>query len=414
MVKTGTYTKRGVERKAYEIVPSEAEIVKKIFDLFTEDGCGGVRIAKYLNEKGYRTHKGNQWSYSTVNNMLRNPVYTGFLCYHKTSVPLGGGKRVRIKDSNEWIFSKEKIPDIAIISEEQFKKAQKIKKARCDKNKQCEEINKEYFKYQTKGDMLFIGYITCGGCLSKLSTRSSKREMKMEDGSKGFTRYNYYACRNSSCGRDCNCKKKSYKSNTIEEPVLNEIYNYLDLLEEKDLKEYVRRIHNDNNNNEGKKIGELEKNIKELKRKNDLLKSEIIKVITGESNFSRELLSQVIEENKNQIEQKEKEKKDLEQIKRKKEIDFEEMIKVKSIIPKWKEVLKNANIGKKKMMLASIIKEIIVYDDRIDIKLRIGFNEFVDTARKLNINTIKNGDSFCFDNLCNSGTNNSNSNMGSF
>ena len=90
------------------------------------------------------------------------------------------------------------------------------------------------------------------------------------------------------------------------------------------------------------------------------------------------------------------------------------MIKVKSIIPKWKEVLKNANIGKKKMMLASIIKEIIVYDDRIDIKLRIGFNEFVDTARKLNINTIKNGDSFCFDNLCNSGTNNSNSNMGSF
>ena len=34
MVKTGILTKRGVERKTYQIVPTEAEIVKKIFNLF--------------------------------------------------------------------------------------------------------------------------------------------------------------------------------------------------------------------------------------------------------------------------------------------------------------------------------------------------------------------------------------------
>lgn len=88
MKKTGVFSKRGVERKTYEIVDIEAKIVRKIFDLFTEEGYGGIRIAKYLNERGYKTHKGNEWSYSTINNMLRNPVYTGFLCFHKTSVPL--------------------------------------------------------------------------------------------------------------------------------------------------------------------------------------------------------------------------------------------------------------------------------------------------------------------------------------
>ena len=32
MVKTGIFTKRGVERKTYEIIPTEAEIVKTIFN----------------------------------------------------------------------------------------------------------------------------------------------------------------------------------------------------------------------------------------------------------------------------------------------------------------------------------------------------------------------------------------------
>lgn len=89
MVKTGVFSKRGVERKTYEVVPSEAKIVKLIFDLFTEQGYGGIRIAKYLNEKGYKTHKGNSWGYSTINTMLRNPIYTGYLCFQKSSVPIG-------------------------------------------------------------------------------------------------------------------------------------------------------------------------------------------------------------------------------------------------------------------------------------------------------------------------------------
>jgi Site-specific recombinases, DNA invertase Pin homologs len=88
LVKSGVFSKRGVERKTYEIIPTEAEIVKTIFNLFTESGYGGMRIAKYLNEKGCKTHKGYQWSYSTINNMLKNPIYIGHLSYNKTTVPI--------------------------------------------------------------------------------------------------------------------------------------------------------------------------------------------------------------------------------------------------------------------------------------------------------------------------------------
>ncbi len=401
MIKTGVYTKRGVERKTYEVVPSEAEIVKKIFNLYTEEGYGGMRIAKYLNNKGYKTHKGLDWSYNTINIMLRNPIYIGYLCFHKTSVPIGGGKRKRVTNKKDWIFSKERIPEFQIISEEQFEKAQEIKQARKNINKQCEEKNKEYFKYQTKGNILFTGYIICGGCGAKLTTRSSKRKIKLEDGSIGYTKYSYYACNNNSSDRKCTCKQKSHKSNTIEEPILNEIYKYFDLLETRDLSEYVRKIHKNTNDNEGKQIRELEKNIKECFNKNDMLKEEIINIITGKSNFSRELISELIEENKQKIEEYEKQKRGLEILKRQKEINFEQTMKVKKMIPDWKEILKKCSIERKKMILATIIKEIIVYDDKIDIFLRISLNEFIRMAKKFDINKIKEKDLTFFENLCN-------------
>ena len=80
------------------------------------------------------------------------------------------------------------------------------------------------------------------------------------------------------------------------------------------------------------------------------------------------------------------------------------MLKVKSMIPDWKEILKNCSIEKKKMILSSIIKEIIVYDNKIDVHLRISFKEFLETAKKLDISKIKGMDSKVFENMSNTRT----------
>ena len=208
-------------------------------------------------------------------------------------------------------------------------------------------------------------------------------------------------CSNKACGRECSCQKKSHKNNCIEEPVLNEIYQYFDLLEKRDLSETLRKIHKNTNDNEGKQIRELEKNIKEYSNKNDLLKEEIMNVITGKSTFTRELISELMEENKQKIENFQKQKIRLEHLKKQKEVDFEQMLKMKSMIPDWKEVLKNASCERKKMILSAMIKEIVVYDHKIDIHLRISFNEFLRTAQKLG--SGKN--SKFAKNLCNTRTN---------
>ena len=61
------------------------------------------------------------------------------------------------------------------------------------------------------------------------------------------------------------------------------------------------------------------------------------------------------------------------------------------MIPNWKEILKNDTT--EKMILSSIIKDVVVYDDKIDIHLRINFKEFSETAKeldeKLRFNVLK-------------------------
>ena len=41
------------------------------------DGKGKAAIAKYLNERGYRTRRGGKFTTTTFENMLKNQKYIG-------------------------------------------------------------------------------------------------------------------------------------------------------------------------------------------------------------------------------------------------------------------------------------------------------------------------------------------------
>lgn len=384
LVKNGVFTKRGVERKVLKKIPLEAEIVKKIFDLTTEEGYGGIRIANYLNEHNIKTHKDNTWSANAVNRLIKNPIYTGHLVYGKTSVPIGGGKRKR-QEKSKWIYSNEIDPSIVIVSKEQFEKAQQIKSNRNQKNTKG--------IYQTKG-LLFTGYIICGSCGRKLTTRSNKRKN---------IAYRYYACNVRTDGRkECNCRKKSHKSNCIEEPILKIIYSYLDKMEQKDLTEEVKRNYKRINKIEEGRRKELERKIKECNSKRKLLKDEIIRIIQGKSSFTRKMIIDLLQENENRKQKLIKQKLELEKTEKQKQYKFEELMRTRQFIPDWKQEFKELSQEKKKMLLASIIHKIIVNDDNIEVQLEMSAQEFF------------KGNDENFENLCDSGTNTIDTNMGTF
>ena len=60
-----------------QVVPEEAEIVRKIFELYVQ-GNGVRKIKRYLEEHGTKTVTGKtEWSTSTIDRMLSNEKYTG-------------------------------------------------------------------------------------------------------------------------------------------------------------------------------------------------------------------------------------------------------------------------------------------------------------------------------------------------
>lgn len=69
---------------ALHVVPEEAEVVRRLFRLYTEHGWGGVRIVQLLNHERVPTAMGlvGRWSLAVVAKILRNPVYAGRVRSH--------------------------------------------------------------------------------------------------------------------------------------------------------------------------------------------------------------------------------------------------------------------------------------------------------------------------------------------
>lgn len=66
-----------------QIVPEEAEIVRRVFRLY-QDGFGTQVIAKHLNRDGLLTRQGKPWIRNSVVLVLKNYAYTGNLVLQRT------------------------------------------------------------------------------------------------------------------------------------------------------------------------------------------------------------------------------------------------------------------------------------------------------------------------------------------
>lgn len=106
---------------------AEAEIVKKIFDLYVHQRMGLRRIAKKLANQGLSRKDGTSIPTRTINTVLCNPKYKGYYCGRKTEKLDMGEKYVRRNlPESEWVlYRDESIP--VIVSEELWDEASKIR-----------------------------------------------------------------------------------------------------------------------------------------------------------------------------------------------------------------------------------------------------------------------------------------------
>ena len=378
-IKSGTYTKKGVERQKLVIVEKEADVIRKIFELYTVYGYGVGRIAKYLNNKKIKPKRGKLWGISTISSILSNPIYMGYPAYNRRTTKNAHTKRKL--PFEDWILPKERIDELVIISEEIWYKTKKIKDSRNRYVKNDDDIiiNKPF---QTKSDLLFIGLLKCGECgYSFMTSESKKRKRNGEE-----VKYMYYRCSSARFTNSCNLNKKSISKEKLEKPILDTIFDFLNNIEKMDLSDEIRNNMQSNQQKEKNELRKCEEEIVEIENNINTLKQEVVKSLSGKSNFTPELLNELLEEKNNELKQVQLRKSDLETILIRKDIEQKDILKVKNMIPNWKEEFENADVEMKKMLLTEFIKEIRIYNDKIEIDFLFEINNYIKTNVTLNEN----------------------------
>lgn len=187
-------------QKGYKLVPDleESKVLKLIFELYT-NSMGIRNICKYLDSLGIKPRNSQNWSTSTIRDILKNPVYTGKILWHKTYSTkttkdgIVKSKRHRNKD-NFYTFDGIHSP---LISDDIFQKAQNI----LLQNSHT-PVNNLLLKNP------FAGILYCNLCGKAIVRRFVNNK------------YQYLMCNNP------NCQNNSTDLKTIENCILNVIENY--------------------------------------------------------------------------------------------------------------------------------------------------------------------------------------------
>lgn len=132
----------------------EAKVIRQMYKWYTEEGFGGAKIANMLNERGIKTKRGNNWSQNSICRILTNEIYIGKIINGKEEIAdfLTGQRKE--KDESEWLVTIR--PELRIIDDEIFDKAQEILKGRHDSFKMTHE--------RQSNKHLFSTVIKCKDC----------------------------------------------------------------------------------------------------------------------------------------------------------------------------------------------------------------------------------------------------------
>lgn len=164
------------KRQEFEVVPTEADVVRKIFQLYN-GGWGYKRIANYLTDEGIPTPRMSekqrkdeagednkikaklQWSIVSVQGILDNDFYIGTLRQGKyTRKKINGADRKRDEDDHIVIENHHQ----AIVDYRTFAATRALREKRTTSN----------YRGIKKYDNTYSGFLECGDCGSPMFSMS--------------------------------------------------------------------------------------------------------------------------------------------------------------------------------------------------------------------------------------------------
>lgn len=262
-VEKGRLNKKNKPVKDLEIDPEEAAIVREIFERTVYEGAGSFVMANELNERGIRTHHGAKFNALTVNRILAERQYTGYLITKDVTSPF--------------------LPELQIITQELFNEAQVIVEQRKRKNADWRNIPR-----QNSTGALLGGNLYCATCGSRMTSSNPGKGAKRE--------YAEYLCYMGANHRIECSGQRAYVAKRVERLVIQVTGLLLDSIRdtpkdasiEKRMKEEIKALSD--------RVKDAKKKADNAAQEQKNLEQEVAKSLMGKSRFNPEMLSRLIEE----------------------------------------------------------------------------------------------------------------------
>ena len=164
-------------RKEIELVPTEADVVRRIFRLYNEKGWGYKKIANHLTEQGIPTPRMSEkqrkdamgqdnkirarvaWSIVSVQGILDNDFYIGTFRAHKYTRRKINGSDIRLDAGDNVVIENHHQP---IIDYRTFATTRALREKRSRSN----------YRGVKKYDNVYSGFLECGDCGSPMFSMS--------------------------------------------------------------------------------------------------------------------------------------------------------------------------------------------------------------------------------------------------
>ena len=132
---------------------TEAQVVRRIFDLYANQQMGIRRISQTLLDEGFTSRKGNAFNVLTIRHILCNPKYKGWYCANKSQTVDYRSKRKIFLDESEWVmYPDPSVP--AIVSEELWDRANALYKRRSEQMMSHQSAAEFHNRYPYSGKII--------------------------------------------------------------------------------------------------------------------------------------------------------------------------------------------------------------------------------------------------------------------
>ena len=343
--KQGRFNKGNHEVNEILIDDNEASVVRKIFELYVTKGYGSQRISTYLHDMGISNRKGNNFTNTTIQNMLKNKVYLGIL---------------KSGETESDIF-----PHLQIIDPHTFEIAQDIILQR------SEAYKERTVPLNTTGSSLLSGNVFCGHCGARLIITTNGKKYERKDGTVNITPRIRYVCYNKTRHHLCD-GQTGYTARKLDEMIETIVKGLFEKINDipkdaviaaryaRQTAEYQMQLTTARANSKAQSAEVLE------------YESEVIKIIRGESKLDPALLNKLHETAKEKLEELEQSVKMLETKINNSESIKENLSQQFDDMRTWADMYSECDMETKKMILSRIMRSVKVKRDyEIEVDLTV-------------------------------------------